>query len=193
MTEQVPILRATARTGTIWGLAIVILGVLAIMAPLLSGIAVSMIVAILLMVAGIARVIFAFKVQSFGKGVLVFLFGGFTILCGLVLLARPLIVLASITLVLISYFLLDGVMEIAAAFRLKPEKGWGWMLVGGLATLMLALLIGSGWPLSGAWAIGVLVGVRLLFAGWSMIAYGPTEGYWDGTWKLNDIELVESI
>ena len=176
MTEQVPILRATARTGTIWGLAIVILGVLAIMAPLLSGIAVSMIVAILLMVAGIARVIFAFKVQSFGKGVLVFLFGGFTILCGLVLLARPLIVLASITLVLISYFLLDGVMEIAAAFRLKPEKGWGWMLVGGLATLMLALLIGSGWPLSGAWAIGVLVGVRLLFAGWSMIVLSSVAG-----------------
>lgn len=47
---------------------------------------------------------------------------------------------------------------------------------GGLATLTLALLIGSGWPLSGAWAIGVSVGVRLLFAGWSMIVLGSVAG-----------------
>jgi uncharacterized membrane protein HdeD (DUF308 family) len=93
-------------------------------------------------------------------------------LCGLVMLARPLLGLASITLVLISYFLVDGVMEIVASFQLKPQKGWGWMLVGGIATLALAFMIGSDWPLSGAWAIGVLVGVRLLFAGWSMIALG---------------------
>ncbi len=46
------------------------------------------------------------------------------------------------------------------------------MLVGGIATLALAFMIGSDWPFSGAWAIGVLVGVRLLFAGWSMIALG---------------------
>ncbi len=172
MSKQAPILRATTRAGTVWGIVTVILGLLAIMAPMVSGMAVSMTVAILLMAAGIARMIFAFKAQSFGKGALVFLFGGLTILCGLVLLARPLIVLASITLVLILYFLLDGVMEIAAAFQLKPEKGWGWMLVGGIVTLWLALLIGSEWPFSGAWAIGVLVGIRLLFAGCSMIALG---------------------
>ena len=172
MTEQAPILRAASQAGTLWGFATVILGVLAIMAPMLSGIAVSLMVAILLMAAGIARTTFAFKAESFGKGVLVFFFGGFTILCGLVMLARPLLGLASITLVLVSYFLVDGVMEIVASFKLKPQKGWGWMLVGGLATLVLAFMIGSEWPFSGAWAIGVLVGVRLLFAGWSMIALG---------------------
>jgi uncharacterized membrane protein HdeD (DUF308 family) len=172
MTEQAPILRAASRAGTVWGFATVILGVLAIMAPMVSGIAVSLMVAIVLMAAGIARTVFAFKAESFGKGVLVFLFGGFTMLCGLVMLARPLLGLASITLVLVSYFLVDGVMEIVAAFRFRPEKGWGWMFFGGIATLALALMIGSDWPFSGAWAIGVLVGVRLLFAGWSMIALG---------------------
>ncbi len=172
MTEQAPILRAASQAGTVWGFATVILGVLAIMAPMVSGIAVSLMVAILLMAAGIARTTFAFKAESFGKGVLVFLFGGVTILFGLLMLARPLLGLASITLVLVSYFLADGVMEIVAAFRFKPEQGWGWMLVGGLVTLALSVLIGLEWPFSGAWAIGVLVGVRLLFAGWSMIALG---------------------
>ncbi len=172
MTEQAPILRAASQAGTVWGFATVILGVLAIMAPMVSGIAVSLMVAILLIAAGIARTTFALKAESFGKGVLVFLFGGVTILFGLVMLARPLLGLASITLVLVSYFLVDGVMEIVASFQLKPQKGWGWMLVGGIATLALAFMIGSEWPFSGAWAIGVLVGVRLLFAGWSMIALG---------------------
>ncbi len=172
MTEQAPILRATAQAGTTWGIACLILGVLAIMAPMFSGITATLLVGIFVIAAGIARMIFAFKAGSFGKGVLAFLFGGVTIFCGLLILARPLMGLFSITLVLVVYFLVDGVMEIVAAFRFRPEKGWGWMIVGGLATLALAVMIGYEWPLSGQWAIGVLVGARLIVAGWSMIALG---------------------
>ena len=55
---------------------------------------------------------------------------------------------------------------------MRGEKGWFWLLVGGIAAIILALMIWRDWPFSGEWAIGILVGIRLIFAGWSMVALG---------------------
>jgi len=84
--------------------------------------------------------------------------------------------LASLSIVLAVYFLLDGISEIVAAFSVKPAEGWGFMVFGGALSILLSALIWSQWPLSGAWAIGVLVGVRLVFAGTAMIALGSAIG-----------------
>jgi uncharacterized membrane protein HdeD (DUF308 family) len=133
-------------------------------------------VAILLVAAGIVRMLWAFKAESFGKGILAFLLGGLTLGVGIVVLARPLVMLASLTLILGVYFLLDGIFDIVGAFSIKPAKGWGWMVFGGAMSILLSGLIWSQWPLSGAWAIGILVGVRLVFAGTAMIALGTAIG-----------------
>jgi uncharacterized membrane protein HdeD (DUF308 family) len=61
-------------------------------------------------------------------------------------------------------------MVIMLSFQLKPIKGWGWMLFNGLVTLLLGGLIWSQWPISGVWAIGTLLGIHLIFDGWSEIA-----------------------
>ncbi len=161
---------------TIFGIIVLILGLLAIACPLTAGAAVSTMVAILLMAAGAVRMLWAFKAGSFGKGALVLLLGGLTLGGGIVMLARPLVVLASLTIVLAVYFLLDGISEIVAAFSVKPAKGWGFMVFGGAMSILLSALIWSQWPLSGAWAIGILVGVRLVFAGTAMIALGSAIG-----------------
>jgi uncharacterized membrane protein HdeD (DUF308 family) len=91
---------------------------------------------------------------------------------GLLLLTRPIVGLASLTLILIVYFLVEGIFEIMAALQLRPLQGWGWMLCSGIFSVILAGFFWSEWPLSGAWAIGVLVGIQLIFAGWSMISLG---------------------
>ena len=161
---------------TVFGIKVLILGLLAIACPLTAGAAVSTMVAILLMAAGAVRMLWAFKAGSFGKGALVLLLGGLTLGVGIVMLARPLVVLASLTIVLAVYFLLDGISEIVAAFSVKPAKGWGFMVFGGAMSILLSSLIWSQWPLSGAWAIGILVGVRLVFAGTAMIALGSAIG-----------------
>ena len=84
-------------------------------------------VAILLLAAGIVRMIWAFRAESFGRGVLAFLLGGLTLGVGMVMLARPLIGLGSLALVLGVYFLLDGIFDIVAAFQIKPPRvGAGW-------------------------------------------------------------------
>jgi uncharacterized membrane protein HdeD (DUF308 family) len=90
------------------------------------------------------------------------------------MLGRPLLGLASLTLVLAVYFLVDGIFQIITAFQIKPHEGWGWVLLSGLAASLLGYLIWSQWPFSGVWAVGILVGINLFMSGWSMIACGGT-------------------
>ncbi len=122
---------------TFFGIIVLILGLLAIAAPLAAGTAVSTMVAILLVAAGVVRMLWAFKAGSFGKGALALLLGGLTLGVGIVLLARPLVILASLALILAVYFLLDGISEIVCAFRVKPAKGWGFMVFGGALSILL--------------------------------------------------------
>ena len=122
------------------GIATIIAGCLAIAAPLVAGTSVTMLVAILLVAAGIARTIFAFKAESWGKGILAFFLGVITILCGLVIFARPLMGMATLTLVLIAYFFADGIFECIAAFKMKPIQGWFWMLFSGIMSILLGLI-----------------------------------------------------
>ena len=170
--SSVEAVRLTSRAGFVWGILTIILGAAAIAAPLFSGIAVATLVGVFLLAAGIAQTIFAFKAGSFGEGIFTFLFGAFTLVAGIVILARPLFGLATITMVLAVYFFVDGVSGGFTAFRLRPAQGWGWMLVSAIASVVLGIMIMNNWPSSGQWLVGTLVGVRLFFAGWSMIALG---------------------
>ena len=167
-------LRQNAGITIALGLAITIFGALAILTPFLTGAVVTLIVGVLMIAAGITRGIFAFKAQTFGKGLLMFVLGAVVAIGGLFVLARPLIGLASLTMVLAAFFLVDGVMEVAYAFRLRPAKGWGWLVLSGIVSGLLGVFIMYQWPFSGAWAIGILVGVRLIFTGWSVIALGAS-------------------
>ena len=85
---------------------------------------------------------------------------------------RPVVGLLSMTLLLAVYFIVDGVSEIFAAFKMKPDRGWGWLLFNGIVAVLLGAMIWRQWPVSGAWAIGLLVGIHILFSGWTMIVLG---------------------
>jgi len=89
------------------------------------------------------------------------LYGG----VGVYLLARPGAGLASLTLALAFYLVLEGALEFVLSFQLRPLPGSGWLMVDGIVTLVLAAMIGSAWPISSVWAIGTLVGVSMFFSG----------------------------
>ena len=177
MTEAVaaPVAKMVKKDSTalmIFGVITIILGVLAMMAPLMAGIAIALSVGVLLILGGIMRTLFAFKCKSWGKGVLVFLLGLLTLVVGFYMVSRPGAALVTLTLFLAAYFVVDGVFEIIEAFDLKPIQGWGWMLFGGVVSILLGIMIWRQWPFSGAWAIGVLFGIKLIFAGWAMVGIG---------------------
>jgi len=147
---------------------ILIAGVLALLSPLVSGVTVSIMVGALLVVVGITRFIHAFQGGGFWSG----LFGLMSTVAGLVMIGRPLLGLASLTMVLIIYFLAVGISEVIAAFQARPDQGWGWLLFSGVISVMLSLMIWKQWPVSGAWAIGTLVGIQLIFSGLTIIMIG---------------------
>jgi len=154
------------------GAGLVFLGVLALGAPLVAGYSMAMLVGMLILAGGFVRVVFAFRAKTWGKGLLTFLLGALGVLCGLVMLAHPLYGLAWLTLILAVWFVVDGITEIALAFQLKPLHGWVWTLFSGIVAVLLGVMIWRQWPLSGTWAIGVLVGIKMIFAGWGLVGLG---------------------
>ena len=97
-----------------------------------------------------------------------FVIGLMSAVAGGYMLARPGMALATITIVLAAYFIVDGVFEIIWAFRLRPIKGWGWTLFSGIVALALGVMIWRQFPVSGVWAVGTLAGIHLLFGGSSL-------------------------
>lgn len=171
-------LAAAAKKGggrlTLFGILTIIVGVLAMAAPGVTGLSITILVGSLMLVAGIFRLIWAFRAESFGQGLFKFLIGGITLVAGILVLANPILGLTTLTLLLAAYFVVDGIFEILGAFQVKPATGWGWLLFGGIVSLLLGVMIWRQYPLSGVWAIGILVGVKLLMAGLGMVMLGTT-------------------
>jgi uncharacterized membrane protein HdeD (DUF308 family) len=73
--------------------------------------------------------------------------------------------LASLTLAIAIYLLIEGVLEFVLSFQIRPAHGSGWLLVDGIITLVLAVMIWSTWPSSALWVVGTLVGISMFFSG----------------------------
>jgi uncharacterized membrane protein HdeD (DUF308 family) len=157
---------------TLWGVLTIVLGVFAMGSPLVTGLALGVLIGISLVVAGLMQSVYAFQAGSIGKGVLRLLFGGVTVLAGLSIIGQPGIALATLTLILAVYFVVDGITTLIASTAVAGGQGKGLIIFNGIVTLVLGMMIWRGWPVSGAWAIGILVGIRLIFSGMTMMAMG---------------------
>ena len=120
------------------------------------------------MVAGIVRLVWAFQAGSVGEGILKFLLAGLTLVCGMLLVANPLFASGFLTILLALYFIVDGVSEIAVGMGSKR----GWFIFAGVVSILLGVLLWAQFPLSGAWALGILLGIKLMFIGLIMIMGG---------------------
>ena len=155
-----------------YGVILLILGVLAIGSPFIVGISTAILVGSFALVAGILQCVHAFKCSSFGWGLWTFVLGLLTVVAGGLMIAHPLMGLTFLTLMLVVYFLAEGIFEILHAFQVRPVQGWGFMLFNGIVSVLLSYLIWRQWPVSGAWAVGLLVGMKILFTGWATIGIG---------------------
>ena len=166
--ELLSTIKTHAGVGIAVGIFIAVAGVLALIAPLAAGLSVAIAVGILLIISGVSRLFLAFKMGSFGRGLLMFVLGALSVFAGGYMVARPGMALATLTIVLAAYFIVDGVFEIIWAFRLRPIKGWGWTLFSGIVALALGVMIWRQFPVSGVWAVGTLAGIHLIFGGSSI-------------------------
>jgi uncharacterized membrane protein HdeD (DUF308 family) len=151
-------------------LLMIVAGILAIASPLAAGLAINIIVAWLLVFSGCVHLVFAWYKPSAGGLVWELLVGVLYILTGGYLLLHPVAGLASLTIALAIYLLLESILEFVLGFSLRPLPGSGWLIVDGVVTLILAIMIWRSWPSSTGWVIGTLVGISMLFSGTSRLA-----------------------
>ncbi|MGB5547465.1 MAG: DUF308 domain-containing protein [Polyangiales bacterium] len=172
--EMLGTIKRHAGVGMAVGVLVVVAGILALLSPLVAGISVAIAVGVLIVASGLSRMFLAFKMGSFGHGLLVFLLGLLSIVIGGYMLSRPGMALATLTLVLAVYFVVDGVFQSIWAFRLRPIKGWGWSLFSGVVSLALGIMIWRQFPVSGIWAVGTLAGIHMVFGGSSVASVCAT-------------------
>lgn len=155
---------------TVFAIISIVLGILAMMAPGVTGLSVAFLLGIIVLIGGIDRIVWAFQAGSFGKGFAGFVIGGLTVICGALLIANPLFAAGVLTVILALYFILDGVIEIMAGVRIRPLESWKWMLFSGIISVLLGVLIWTQYPLAGAYAMGIMLGIKLLLIGTIMVA-----------------------
>lgn len=167
-------LRQNWRSLLIGGTIIAILGVLAMLTPFATGVALSILLGALFVVGALVHVAHAFSAQGWTgavwEGILALVYG----LAGIALLANPVVGLATLTVLLIAYFVASGAVEIVMGLRLRDQPRWLWLLVSGSLSLVLAVLLWLGFPSTAAWAVGFLVGLNLLSTGLTMIGVALT-------------------
>jgi uncharacterized membrane protein HdeD (DUF308 family) len=154
------------------GLVLVVLGLIAIMVPPIATLAVEILFGWLFLISGITGLITTFWMRhapGFWWALLSAVLG---IAAGIVLLAWPLSGVLTLTLILIVFFSIEGIITVMYALDHKRELSgrWGWMLASGIVDLIVAGIILAGLPSTAAWAIGLLVGINMVFGGSALIA-----------------------
>jgi uncharacterized membrane protein HdeD (DUF308 family) len=152
------------------GVLMIVAGLLAIASPVAAGIAVNILVAWLLVVSACAHLAFAWFRRTAGGFFWELLLGIVYLLIGGYMLLHPAIGLASLTIALAIYLIMEAALEFVLGFALRALPGSRWLFVDGIITLILAVMIWSTWPSSAEWVIGTLIGISMLFSGITRLA-----------------------
>ena len=166
-------LSALAPKAVNWSIALSVLlivtGLFAIVIPSISGIVITLFFGWAMILSGITHFIFAFKTHTTGTLIWELIIGAVYLFTGVYLIFHPLSALIALTLILAIYLFFEGIVEIVQFFQLQPRHGAGWLLVDAAVTLILAVLIWRSWPASTVWVIGTLVGISMIFSGFSRL------------------------
>jgi uncharacterized membrane protein HdeD (DUF308 family) len=153
------------------GIVLVILGFAAMVAPLIASLAFTIFLGWMFLISGVAGLVMTFWARAMPGFWWSLISAALAVGAGIVLLARPAQGVLTLTIVIGAYFLAEGVTTIMYALEHRRElsERWSWMLFSGLLDILIAFMIIAGLPGSAEWAIGLLVGINLVFGGASLI------------------------
>jgi uncharacterized membrane protein HdeD (DUF308 family) len=165
--------RAEVRSAANWSIALSILmmvtGAIALFAPAITGVAVTLMFGWLLIFSGALHLVYAWSADRPSGVVWEILLGVFYAATGVYLLTRPVVGLEALTLALALYLVAASAVEFVIAYELRPIAGSGWLVFDGIVTLLMAVMIASGWPASSTYAIGTIVAVSMFFSGFTRL------------------------
>ena len=154
------------------GVVLLVLGATAIVIPPLATLAATIVLGWLFLVSGVVGLFTSFWMRAAPGFWWSLLSAVLAVVVGFWLLARPISGAVSLTIVLVAFFIIEGIASIMFALDHKRELSgqWGWMLASGIIDLVLGAMIFAGLPSTAAWAIGLLVGINMVFGGSALIA-----------------------
>ncbi len=150
------------------GIIAIVIGCIAILVPAVASVGTAIFIGWILLIAGAFLVAAAFTAHSVGSVILRLLWAILTVIVGVWLIVEPHSGTLTLTLVLGIYFLFMGLTRIAAAFVARGQQGAGLVGLSGFCGLLIGVLVLAKFPSSADWAIGLLVGIDLIFAGWTL-------------------------
>ena len=162
------------------GIGLILLGAAAILLPFAASVVTTLVLGWLMIVGGLFQGFHAIQNRrwaGWGWGLASALLYA---IAGALLVAYPITGTLTLTLVLAAFFAASGFFKILRAVQHRTMPRWGWLLFDGLLSLVLGIMIVAGWPSTAVWALGLLVGIDLVFSGSSMLviafAAGPSHG-----------------
>jgi uncharacterized membrane protein HdeD (DUF308 family) len=173
MATALPLQHAHRSSGLSILIAILLIlaGLAAICLPFLAGVAASIAVGWLLLIAGIIHLVFGWHTRSAGAVIWKLLVGLAYLFAAFYILDHPGRGLLTLTLVLAFYLFFEGIFEAVIYSQLRRFPGSGWFLFDAIVTIILGIMIFMSWPVSSVWAVGTLIGISILFSGISRLSY----------------------
>ena len=151
-----------------WGLALVVIGLLAIGFSFSATLGTVVAFGVLSMTGGVAEIVGSFWARQWGGLVLKLLAGVLYIVVGMLMVAHPIGAAAGLTLMIAAALLVSGLLRIIVAV-MHRFSGWPWVVLNGVITLVLGVMIWRQWPESALWVIGLFLGIDLVFSGWTWV------------------------
>ena len=154
------------------GILLLVLGLVAIVIPPLATLAVTILFGWLFLLSGVVGLVTTFWMRSAPGFWWSLASAALAILAGGYLLAQPIAGALSLTVVLIAFFIIEGVASVMFALEHRRELSgqWGFMLLSGIVDLVLSVMLIAGLPSTAVWALGLLVGINMVFGGMALIA-----------------------
>jgi len=151
------------------GIFFVVLGTLAIIAPHVFTMGITIFLGWLLLIGGIMQVVRAVSIYNMPGFSLWFFMGILQAVIGYFFLKEPGQGSLTLTLLVTVFFALEGLAKIYLAFMMRPIEHWGRVLFSGITALLLAIVVWAGWPATGMWVLGLLLGINMVLLGWTLI------------------------
>ena len=154
------------------GLAILVAGILAVILPYMAALTLEILLGIILLITGIMHLVHALQVRKWRSITWEVVIAVLFLLTGILFLVYPFSGVVALTIVLGVFFLIQGGFKIPLALSWRPRIGWGWILASGIISAILGLVVLVGLPGTAVWAIGLILGIDLIFTGLTLMTLG---------------------
>lgn len=151
------------------GVVLLVLGVLLLASPIAAGALIIKAVAAVLVLTGVAQLFHATKAPAGTGRIFSLALGAVVAGLGVMVWINPEIGSGFLLALLMVFFVVNGLWQLTTAWAFRAVRGWFWLLLCGLVSLVFVYLLWSQWPLAGAWVIGVFIGINLLLTGAALV------------------------